>query len=138
MRSAPEEFRRRVLEDAYVDRVNLRRVDWQARQQYPVAEPVRWRQDVIEAIQSLAQDGFVEVGYPTLDGGFIALPLADALRHLHEIYVAHYDEPSLWGRCIWLNLTVNGKAFVCGTQHGEVNFLGDRRARRRTNGRAEQ
>jgi hypothetical protein len=139
MRSAHDDLRRLVLHDAYLDRVELSRVDWHARRRSPGALPARWCRDVIEVIQSLVEDALVDVGHPTLDGGFVTLPLADCLRRLHEVYVARYGEPILWGWCIWLDLTVTGRAFASkAQQQAGLTVLGGGRALRRTNGHTKR
>ncbi|BBY37730.1 hypothetical protein MMAN_18640 [Mycobacterium mantenii] len=68
---------------------------------------------VLRTIRSLLEDGLMKIGdiLGASDERVVPwdLSIDDAMDRVHDLFVGHYDEPTLWDLTIWLQLTPEGE-----------------------------
>jgi hypothetical protein len=79
-----------------------------------LGKTLKEQQDVVlNTIRSLLDDGLIEVGdiLGASDERVVPwdLTIDDAMERVHDLFVEHYNETTLWDFTIWLQLTPAGE-----------------------------
>lgn len=68
---------------------------------------------VLRTIRSLLEDGLMKIGdiLGASDERVVPwdLSIDAAMEHFRDLFVGHYDEPTLWDLTVWLQLTPEGE-----------------------------
>ncbi|ORA08306.1 hypothetical protein [Mycobacterium arosiense] len=89
-----------------------------------LADTVAGQQDVVlRTIRSLLDDGLMKIGeiLGASDERVVPwnLSIDAAMDHVYDLFVGHYDEPTLWDLTIWLELTPEGERLAKSLRQGE-------------------
>jgi len=80
---------------------------------YRLSENERTRKDLaVQTVRSLLEDGLMRIGdlpYPGEKFTGWNLSIDAAMERVHDLFVAHHDEPALWEFRVWLGLTPAGE-----------------------------
>jgi hypothetical protein len=78
---------------------------------------------VLRTIRSLLDDGLMKIGdiLGASDERVVPWDLSvdAAMDRVHDLFVGHYDEPSLWDLAIWLQLTPEGERLAQCLKSGQ-------------------
>lgn len=112
-RSAQDRLRRRLLFDAVGNCLPMAHVTSVMRREQ-LADTVAEQQElVLRTIRSLLDDGLMKIGdiLGASDERVVPwdLSIDAAMERLRDLFVGHYDEPTLWDLAVWLQLTPDGE-----------------------------
>ncbi len=90
----------------------------------PLADTVAAQQEVVlRTIRSLLDDGLMKIGdiLGASDERVVPwdLSIDAAMDRLRDLFVGHYDEPTLWDLAVWLQLTPEGERLAGSLQSGQ-------------------
>ncbi|WP_155768546.1 hypothetical protein [Mycobacterium colombiense] len=78
---------------------------------------------VLRTIRSLLEDGLMKIGdiLGASDERVVPwnLSIDGAMDRVHDLFVGHYDEPTLWDLTIWLQLTPKGERLAESLRDGQ-------------------
>ncbi|GAA4289823.1 hypothetical protein [Mycobacterium paraffinicum] len=78
---------------------------------------------VLRTIRSLLDDGLMKIGdiLGASDERVIPwdLSIDAAMERLRDLFVGHYDEPTLWDLAVWLQLTPDGERLAESLKGGQ-------------------
>lgn len=122
-RSAQDRLRRRLLFDAVGNCLPMAHVTSVMRRE-PLADTVAAQQEVVlRTIRSLLDDGLMKIGdiLGASDERVVPwdLSIDAAMDRLRDLFVGHYDEPTLWDLAVWLQLTPEGERLAGSLQSGQ-------------------
>jgi hypothetical protein len=104
--------RENILIEGLDDSVDMGRVHYHAVQENPSASLSDVQSKTLEMIRSLVDDGLVELGSMSGEGGYFVTwdtPLDESMKEIHDVYVNDFGDRALWVWDCWLNLTAKGK-----------------------------
>jgi hypothetical protein len=110
-----KDAREQTLLHGLWDRVCLRHLDWHVYEERRTASAAQRQARTLQIIESLAAEGWCEVGELSEDvEHFIAWtdPLAVALERIRALYVGQYHDPWVWEYHCFLNLTDAGRQYA--------------------------
>lgn len=111
--------RRYVLDRGLIDWVELERIDWAVRQDYPEAQLSEVQRHTLELIESLVHDGPFEIGDLSGEGGrFVKweMSLDGSLRRIYDMYVTDHQNENVWPWACWLSITRQGLRVALGVE----------------------
>jgi hypothetical protein len=101
----------------------LNAIDWKVKQQNPSATPSEVRDETLEAVRSLVDDGLFWLGDVYMDRFFgWKRPLDRSMNRISHQYVDHYDDPKRWMYSAWLKLTDKGERLALSLEEQAVDF----------------
>jgi hypothetical protein len=104
--------RENILIEGLDDSVDLGGVHQYVARENPSASLSDVQSKTLEIIRSLVDDGLIELGSMSGEGGYFVTwdtPLNESMKEIHDIYVNHFDDDGLWSWYCWLNLTAKGE-----------------------------
>jgi hypothetical protein len=122
-RSDQDRLRMRLLSDAVGNCLPMAHVmSVMSREQ--LADTVAAEQNlVLRTIRSLLEEGLMKIGdiLGASDERVVPWDLSTdaAMDRVHDLFVGHYDEPSLWDLAIWLQLTPEGERLAQSLKSGQ-------------------
>ncbi|BBZ70197.1 hypothetical protein [Mycobacterium paraseoulense] len=122
-RNAQDRLRRRLLFDAVGNCLPMAHVTSVMRREQ-LADTVAAQQElVLRTIRSLLDDGLMKIGdiLGASDERVVPwdLSIDAAMDRLRDLFVGHYDEPTLWDLAVWLQLTPDGERLAESLQGGQ-------------------
>jgi hypothetical protein len=107
-----KEARENILIEGLDDSVDLGGVHQYVARENPSASLLDVQSKALEIIRSLVDDGLVELGSMSGEGGrFVTweTSLDESMKEIHDVYVTRFGDDGLWSWYCWLNLTGKGK-----------------------------
>jgi hypothetical protein len=104
--------RENILIEGFDDSVDLGGVHQYVARENPSASLSDVQSKTLEVIRSLVDDGLVELGSMSGNGGCFVTwetSLDESMKEIHDVYVNHFDDSGLWSWYCWLNLTAKGE-----------------------------
>lgn len=85
--------------------------NWEVAQSSPGATLPQKREDTLDLVRRLVEDGLFELGEVTDTKGFSPRTesLDEAMDKLRHTYVENFAAEEVWPWCCWLNLTPEGE-----------------------------
>jgi hypothetical protein len=124
--SAPDRVRDNLLLKGLGKPLALNAVDWKIKQQNPSAPLSEVRDETLEAVRSLVDDGLFRLGEVHARRFFTwKRPLDRSMRKISHRYVDHYDRPGRWMYSAWLNLTDEGEKLALAIEEKGVDAFRD-------------
>jgi hypothetical protein len=121
--SAQDRLRRRLLSDAVGNCLPMAHVTSVMRREQLAGTVAAQQEVVLRTIRSLLDDGLMKVGdiLGASDERVVPwdLSIDAAMDRVHELFVGHYDEPTLWDLTIWLQLTPDGERLAKSLEGGQ-------------------
>lgn len=112
MLTPQDRLRSQLLRDALADSLSMGHVTSLIAHDH-LAETVSGQQELaLLTIRSLLQDGLMEMGDATGEGGTPVawdLSVDAAMERVHDRYIGRYDDPPVGVFTFWLRLTDSGK-----------------------------
>ena len=104
--TAESRLRAELLTSGLYDLVPLAEVESVITGQHLAATIAEQQELALSVIRSLINDGLMEFE------GCGDLSLDEAMAHVHDLFITHYDDPGMWAFAIWLKLTETGRRIV--------------------------
>ncbi len=106
--------------------VSLNAVDWKIKHDNPSAPAAEIRDDTLEVIRTLADDGLVKLG-SVRRHRFVASkrPMNRTMRRISRRYVDHYDDPRTWMFSAWMSLTNEGQRLALSLEQRALDSYQD-------------
>jgi hypothetical protein len=104
--------RENILIEGLDDSVDLGGVHQYVAHENPSASLSDVQSKTLEIIRALVDDGLVELGSMSGEGGLFVTwdtTLDESMNEIRDVYVNHFDDRALWVWDCWLNLTAKGR-----------------------------
>jgi hypothetical protein len=101
--SSETRLRNELLTSGLYDLVPLAEVESVITRDDLAATAAELQELALSVMRSLVSDGLMEFD------GYSDLSLDEAMAHIRDLFVTHYDDPGMWVFAVWLKLTNNGK-----------------------------
>jgi hypothetical protein len=101
----------------------LNAVDWKVKKQNPCATPSEVRNETLELVRYLVDEGLFRLGDVHVHRFFTwKRPLDRSMDKISHRYVDHYDDPERWMFSAWLKLTNKGEQLAQSLEAKAIDY----------------